>query len=289
MTVIDHAAGEVLYDGDAHCPRCEAERRRADAVQDDLDGAWRDVRSKNRRIGALEAELAKQAEADPGAQEVKGVLRHWIEALGKNPKTTKIPLDGKRAKVVRGALKDHSPEECREAIDGLATKRFAGPGGRHRIKAPGTKLFDDIHYALGDESTIERCRGYLADAKSEAEEAEEKLKAKRWELARDLNLPADHGVGWDEDRGIRFFAGSLEHLLHSLERYGCSIREHPNNRGNYSAQCPAHDDRDPSLSIREEVNGKVLIHCFAGCSADSVLSALGLTWQTLGTLNARRP
>jgi DNA primase len=33
----------------------------------------------------------------------------------------------------------------------------------------------------------------------------------------------------------------------------------------WMAKCPAHEDRNPSLSIRE-VDGKVLLHCHAGCT-----------------------
>ena len=32
----------------------------------------------------------------------------------------------------------------------------------------------------------------------------------------------------------------------------------------WTARCPAHDDRDPSLSIRD-AGGKVLVRCHAGC------------------------
>jgi hypothetical protein len=39
------------------------------------------------------------------------------------------------------------------------------------------------------------------------------------------------------------------------------------------AKCPAHDDHDPSLSIRE-VDGKVLFHCHAGCAQGDVIDAL---------------
>ena len=42
------------------------------------------------------------------------------------------------------------------------------------------------------------------------------------------------------------------------------------------AKCPAHDDRSPSLSIRETEDGTVLIKCFAGCGAVNVLQAVGL-------------
>jgi putative DNA primase/helicase len=39
------------------------------------------------------------------------------------------------------------------------------------------------------------------------------------------------------------------------------------------ARCPAHDDREPSLSIRD-VDGKVLVHCHAGCHQRAVIEAL---------------
>ena len=49
----------------------------------------------------------------------------------------------------------------------------------------------------------------------------------------------------------------------------------------WMACCPAHDDQNPSLSISEGKDGRVLLNCFAGCSNDSVLAALGLTESDL--------
>ncbi len=44
--------------------------------------------------------------------------------------------------------------------------------------------------------------------------------------------------------------------------------------GNYgTARCPAHDDRNPSLSITER-DGKLLVHCHAGCDQGAVWDAL---------------
>ena len=40
------------------------------------------------------------------------------------------------------------------------------------------------------------------------------------------------------------------------------------------ACCPAHDDRTPSLSVRDGDGGKLLTHCFSGCSAESVWAAI---------------
>lgn len=49
----------------------------------------------------------------------------------------------------------------------------------------------------------------------------------------------------------------------------------------WAAKCPAHKDRTASLSIRELDDGRVLVHCFAGCSAHDVLSAAGLDMAAL--------
>lgn len=51
--------------------------------------------------------------------------------------------------------------------------------------------------------------------------------------------------------------------------------------GRYQARCPAHDDKGPSLSVRELDDGRVLVHCFAGCDVHSVLSVVGLTFDDL--------
>lgn len=45
--------------------------------------------------------------------------------------------------------------------------------------------------------------------------------------------------------------------------------------------CPAHEDRNPSLSVHEGDGGKVLVHCHAGCTLDDILAAVGLTRRGL--------
>ena len=52
--------------------------------------------------------------------------------------------------------------------------------------------------------------------------------------------------------------------------------------GGWMARCPAHDDKTPSLSIRQGRDGKVLVRCHAGCEQAAVIAALrsrGL-WDT---------
>jgi len=50
--------------------------------------------------------------------------------------------------------------------------------------------------------------------------------------------------------------------------------------GKWLARCPAHDDRSPSLSIKD-TGDATLIHCFAGCAASDVLVAVGLDFRDL--------
>jgi DNA primase len=50
---------------------------------------------------------------------------------------------------------------------------------------------------------------------------------------------------------------------------------------NGKAHCPAHDDRNASLSIKAGDDGRTLIHCFADCRTEDVLAAVGLTLRDL--------
>ncbi len=68
---------------------------------------------------------------------------------------------------------------------------------------------------------------------------------------------------------------SIDTLIARLD----GVKETGNSK--FLACCPAHDDKSPSLSIRETDDGRVLLHCFAGCDAESVLSALSLTFSDL--------
>jgi putative DNA primase/helicase len=54
----------------------------------------------------------------------------------------------------------------------------------------------------------------------------------------------------------------------------------------WTARCPAHDDRTPSLSIQDADDGKVLVRCHAGCEQERVLAAL--RGRSLWAGNGRR-
>lgn len=56
----------------------------------------------------------------------------------------------------------------------------------------------------------------------------------------------------------------------------------PNGDRSWVACCPAHDDRNPSMSVTER-DGKILVHCHAGCGIDEICAALGIEKKDLFT------
>jgi len=50
---------------------------------------------------------------------------------------------------------------------------------------------------------------------------------------------------------------------------------------NGAAHCPAHADKSPSLTFSEGDDGRVLVNCFAGCTTNAVVDALGLEMRDL--------
>lgn len=67
----------------------------------------------------------------------------------------------------------------------------------------------------------------------------------------------------------------LEKILVLLEN------ARPTGDGKWLACCPAHQDHSPSLSISTGDDGRVLLHCFAGCKPKAIVSALNLTMSDL--------
>ena len=51
--------------------------------------------------------------------------------------------------------------------------------------------------------------------------------------------------------------------------------------GKWVARCPAHDDHNPSLGVALGKDGRILVKCYAGCSAESIVSAMGLKMSDL--------
>ena len=61
----------------------------------------------------------------------------------------------------------------------------------------------------------------------------------------------------------------LENLLARLDKVRQSGSE-------WQALCPAHDDKNPSLGIKESDDGVLLLKCHVGCATRDILAAVGL-------------
>lgn len=75
-------------------------------------------------------------------------------------------------------------------------------------------------------------------------------------------------------QALRIVENPIDRLLSRIESV------HRSGNG-YTAKCPAHADRNASLSVSEADGGKVLIHCFAGCRPLEILEAVGLSLSDL--------
>lgn len=55
----------------------------------------------------------------------------------------------------------------------------------------------------------------------------------------------------------------------------------PTGHNEWVCRCPGHEDRDPSLAVKATDDGRILIHCFAGCETLWVLQAVGLSFADI--------
>jgi putative DNA primase/helicase len=77
----------------------------------------------------------------------------------------------------------------------------------------------------------------------------------------------------------------LPEVLARLRSRGIEPRK---SGSGWSSRCPAHEDRTPSLSIHCGQDGRVLVHCHAGCRFADIAASLGLSPSELFSDN-RRP
>ena len=78
---------------------------------------------------------------------------------------------------------------------------------------------------------------------------------------------------------------TYEDWVDVLEAHG--LRPRKQGRG-VKAMCPAHEDRNPSLSVQDKPDG-VAVKCFAGCEFTAIRDALGLAAVTAQPVRKRAP
>ena len=54
------------------------------------------------------------------------------------------------------------------------------------------------------------------------------------------------------------------------------------------ACCPAHEDRNPSLSVSQGQDGRILLKCWAGCSIGDICDSLGIKVSDLFSDRTRK-
>lgn len=91
-------------------------------------------------------------------------------------------------------------------------------------------------------------------------------------------LAGDHGVN-NSSRATNATSDPTERLLSRLDR----VRRC--GKG-WIARCPAHEDKTASLSVAVGDDGRVLLHCFAGCLTTDIVGSMGLE---VGDLFVRKP
>jgi hypothetical protein len=225
------------------------------ALMLDVQNLQTDLLAKNREITRLKTELDKVLRKHTPTNEVEGVFEHFLSVVwsgkGRRPK-----LDGARQRMIRDRLRDgFTVAELRQALGGLA--RFPNVADNGRCVPGKGKRYADLKHALKDASTVERFIDYLEG-------------------------PVENVVPLRRSEFREVEARSGEEFCDALTDLGLKVvARHGYGASRWMAACPAHEDRDPSLSISELNDGKVLLRCFAGCETDDVLAAVGWTFSML--------
>ncbi len=79
----------------------------------------------------------------------------------------------------------------------------------------------------------------------------------------------NEGIEYSQDSKFITPASDVLPLLEKVKKTGTN---------QYVARCPAHNDGNPSLAVKEDRDGSALLHCFAGCTYEDILRSIGL-WK----------
>lgn len=256
----------------------------------DLANAQTDVVAKNREIGRLKAELAGVLNEDsPEAADVKGLLTLWLREVKGGDKRVKADLKSTRAPKVRKAVKRRGLDICRRAVLGVVYDDWA----MGRNPKTGGRTFNDIaEHILDTDDHIEKFAGLYDTVRVLEERALEETQSEAEESGPfEQAGPGSVGNGDAASLPVRPAASPrtprrsptppINRVLDHLDAVGCDWRASTSDADSWQAQCPAHDDTLPSLSILRTGDGKVLLNCFAGCRTEDILARLCLEWRDL--------
>jgi hypothetical protein len=236
-------------------------RWRLKAVTDEYELAEQDIVRLRRRCSYLEQKAKQRDQADPG-KDVQDIFDYWVVACRKDPKRTK--LTAQRRDAIRKALREgYDAYDIQRAIMGLARGAFVKDGVRYddiTVACRKVEMYRDKADAI--EAFDQEQKGAVA------QEARKFLIEKCGRHYSKPDLPA-------------LWSGGFEYFAHLLKLKGCQIKDGYGNK--LTAQCPAHDDRHPSLSVIEADDGRVLAKCHSNqCSWEDICRALGVDGRVFG-------
>lgn len=67
---------------------------------------------------------------------------------------------------------------------------------------------------------------------------------------------------------------ALEERVYSAEEIASILGKRERSGKDWKCRCPAHEDKNPSLSLRDGDDGKLVAHCYAGCSWEQIAKEL---------------
>lgn len=76
-----------------------------------------------------------------------------------------------------------------------------------------------------------------------------------------------------------------EEIAEALRQHGSTVT---GSGPQWSAQCPVHDDNDPSLRVGTGEDGRPLVFCQRGCETQDVTDALGIPWHRMNPPRQRQ-
>lgn len=258
----------------------EAENERIrEAASADLQNWTAKYTALMRQNTSLKNQLEKQESDEPEHDDVRELLLVWKDVTSRNAKVD-IGAGSKRYTIAKAAVTRWGKQRCEHAIRGLGLQPFAGPRGRSSEEYPGAKRYADVEHALGDEVRMEKLeavwaaheRPSLLDQPAEPEPS----KLMTLEPVREHRPGLFSGPYRRRDN-----MPPIDRVLGALGSLGLTVKTHEGRPDSWSAQCPAHDDRDPSLSIDRRHDGVIGLYCWAGCETEHVVASLGLEWGDL--------
>lgn len=120
-----------------------------------------DIVDLRRKVAYWKGEAKKLAAVDPKADIIIGRLERWQRKC--HPKA-KIPVDGKRWKVVKARLADgYTAEELDAVIDIASEMPFEQYGRRFAEDGPSRVRRDDLDFLLASEVRVDRLLATLPD------------------------------------------------------------------------------------------------------------------------------